>query len=127
MKKKQLKSLNAIEKWLLKEAEDKSGLEIAFQTIRSSIQKLPDSLEILVTDVLPRPVEIDNEPETIAIYSDGGCRGNPGPGAFAYVIQVHSGEILAEGVEFEGHTTNNKMELSGPLRGLAELLNVLCI
>jgi ribonuclease HI len=125
MKKKHLKSLSTIEKWLIKEAEDKSGLDSAFETIRMALQKLPDSVESSVMDSLPRPVEISEEPDTIAIFSDGGCRGNPGPGAYAYVIQNYDGEILAEGVEFEGHTTNNKMELSGPLRGLSELLNVL--
>ncbi len=32
---------------------------------------------------------------------------------------------MAEGVEYEAYTTNNKMELSGPLKGLSELLEVL--
>ena len=62
---------------------------------------------------------------TIALYSDGGCRGNPGPGAFAYLVQEHSGTVLAQGVEFEVMTTNNKMELSGPIRGLEDLEDVL--
>ena len=61
----------------------------------------------------------------INIFTDGSSRGNPGPGAFAYLIQEHSGEVLVEGVEYESLTTNNKMELSGPLKGLTELIDVL--
>src|SRR5690606_11464836 len=51
----------------------------------------------------------------------GGCRGNPGPGAYAFVVQDHSGKIITEGVGFDPETTNNKMELSGPLEGLGIL------
>lgn len=125
MKKKHLKSLNTIEKWLLKENGDLGGLKEAFSAIRTSIESLPESEIVRSDDSLPVPYEISDEPETIAVYSDGGCRGNPGPGAFAFVIQEHSGEVLAEGVEYEAYTTNNKMELSGPLKGLHELLDVL--
>ena len=114
-----------MEKWLLKETGDSNRLKGAFQTIRSSLETLPDTDVSESIGALPAPIEISDEPETIAVYSDGGCRGNPGPGAYAFVIQEHNGEVLAEGVEYEAHTTNNKMELSGPLKGLHELLEVL--
>jgi ribonuclease HI len=125
MKKKHLKSLNTIEKWLLSEAGDLKSLKVAFDTIRAELEKLPESVAVELNGSLPVPLEISNEPDTIAVYSDGGCRGNPGPGAYAFVIQEHNGEVLAEGVEYEAYTTNNKMELSGPLKGLHELLEVL--
>jgi ribonuclease HI len=125
MKKKHLKSLNTIEKWLLKEKGDSGALKEGFAAIRTAIESLPETEVSRVEDSLPAPLEISDEPGTIAVYSDGGCRGNPGPGAFAYVIQEHNGEVLAEGVEYEAYTTNNKMELSGPLKGLHELLDVL--
>ena len=125
MKKKHLKSLNTIEKWLLNEAGDLKSLKVAFETIRAELEKLPESMAVELNGSLPVPLEISNEPDTIAVYSDGGCRGNPGPGAYAFVIQEHNGEVLAEGVEYEAYTTNNKMELSGPLKGLHELLEVL--
>jgi ribonuclease HI len=123
MKKKHLRSLSTIEKWLRQHFPDDSGLGQAFDSIRESIN--------LVEEVdpspapLPAPSEIESEPDALALFSDGGCRGNPGPGAYAFVIQQHNGDILAEGVEYESHTTNNKMELSGPLKGLQELLDVL--
>ena len=127
MKKKHLKSLNTIEKWLLKESTELSGLTEAFAAIKKSIEALPDDEETQneKDGSLPAPKEILDDPGMIAIYSDGGCRGNPGPGACAFVIQEYSGEVMAEGVEYEAHTTNNKMELSGPLKGLEELLDIL--
>lgn len=124
MKKKYLKSLNTIEKWLLKETIDSEKIKEAFSQIRKTIEALAEE-ETVTQEGLPVPSEIRDEPSTIALYSDGGCRGNPGPGAFAYVVQLHDGEVLAEGVEYESMTTNNKMELRGPSKGLHELLEVL--
>lgn len=125
MKKKHLKSLGTIEKWLLKEAGENAAVLEAFKVIRSSLEAMPEVEKTKHHEILPAPTEIKDEPATIALYSDGGCRGNPGPGAFAYVVQEHGGVVLAEGVEYESLTTNNKMELSGPIKGLAELLDVL--
>jgi ribonuclease HI len=125
MKKKHLKSLNAIENWLAKEIDLNPNIQGAFELIKEEIGKVPEASASISTDVLPAPGEISDEPGTIALYSDGGCRGNPGPGAFAFLIQEYNGEVLAEGVEYESYTTNNKMELSGPLKGLRELLEVL--
>jgi ribonuclease HI len=125
MKKKHLKSLSAIENWLAKEIDLNPNIQGAFELIKEEIGKVPEASASISTDVLPAPGEISDEPGTIALYSDGGCRGNPGPGAFAFLIQEYNGEVLAEGVEYESYTTNNKMELSGPLKGLRELLEVL--
>jgi ribonuclease HI len=125
MKKKHLRALNAVEAWLNKNDILNEELKKSFQMIRETVNTLPDEDKKAGNEVLPPPAEIAGEPNTIAVYSDGGCRGNPGPGAYAYVIQNHDGSVVAEGVEFEGHTTNNKMELSGPLRSLHELKEVL--
>lgn len=125
MKKKHLKSLGTIEKWLKGQNIELSGVEEAFELIKKTISSV-EEVEVEETQSsLPAPVEIADEPSTVALYSDGGCRGNPGPGAFAYVIQNHGGEILLEGADFDSFTTNNKMELSGPIRGLNELIDFL--
>lgn len=124
MKKKHLKTLGQIRKWLEKEQELSSEVVAAFDIVESAVREVPEET-LEASAPLPPPVEIYGEPQTIALYSDGGCRGNPGPGSYAYVIQEHNGEIMAEGVDFESLTTNNKMELSGPLRGLQELLSIL--
>jgi ribonuclease HI len=125
MKNKHLKSLSTIEKWLSREVGSDTELGNAFSLIKQRLNSVPEEVQSSQTEELPRPSEINSEPATIALYSDGGCRGNPGPGAYAFVVQLHNGEILAEGVEYESHTTNNKMELSGPLKGLHQLLDVL--
>ena len=68
-------------------------------------------------DFLP-PKELEGSVNALALFSDGGCRGNPGPGAYAYMLQNAKGEVLAEFSEAAAFTTNNKMELSGVIQGL---------
>lgn len=46
----------------------------------------------------------------VRINIDGGSRGNPGPGASAYVIKDASGQILAQEGHFIPHCTNNQAE-----------------
>lgn len=46
----------------------------------------------------------------VIINIDGGSRGNPGPGASAYVIKNVSGQILAQEGHFMEHCTNNQAE-----------------
>jgi ribonuclease HI len=125
MKKKHLKSLQTIEKWMKSKDLLTRSVADAFFLIEETLKAAPETDESFEDSPLPIPKELENDPMALALYSDGGCRGNPGPGAFAFVIQDHSGTILAEAVEFESHTTNNKMELSGPLRGLRTLKETL--
>lgn len=124
MKKKHLRALSSIENWLQKQGLLNEALVSSVESLKFAINKAPEE-KVSSDGPLPVPQEISGEPNTLALYSDGGCRGNPGPGAYAYVIQEHGGSIVAEGVEFESHTTNNKMELSGPLHGLRELKDIL--
>ena len=53
-----------------------------------------------------------------SLYSDGGCRGNPGPGAWGIVFLDTSGEVLFEESGFLDNTTNNQMELQGAIEAL---------
>lgn len=46
----------------------------------------------------------------VKINIDGGSRGNPGPGASAYVIKDSTGKILAQEGHFITHCTNNQAE-----------------
>lgn len=55
------------------------------------------------------------------IYTDGGCHGNPGPGAWAYVAVDGDGEgrrIAHEAAGGAPQTTNNQMELDAVIHGL---------
>lgn len=57
----------------------------------------------------------------IEIYSDGGARGNPGPGACAFVIKS-GGKIIAQDSKYLGSVTNNFAEYSGVLLALNYIL-----
>jgi len=56
--------------------------------------------------------------DAIVIYSDGGSRGNPGPSAAGYVVLNNRQEVIAEGGEYLGITTNNQAEYQGVSLGL---------
>jgi ribonuclease HI len=55
----------------------------------------------------------------VVIYSDGACRGNPGPGGWAALLIKGTNERELSGAEAE--TTNNRMELTAVLRALEAL------
>lgn len=52
----------------------------------------------------------------VAIYTDGACSGNPGPGGWAALLVYGEREKEISGGEAE--TTNNRMELTATIRGL---------
>lgn len=53
------------------------------------------------------------------IYTDGACSGNPGPGGWGAILIYRGVEKEMSG--FESHTTNNRMELMGPIQALSAL------
>ena len=55
----------------------------------------------------------------VDIYTDGACRGNPGPGGFGAVLVYNGREKELSGGE--AHTTNNRMELMGVITALRAL------
>jgi ribonuclease HI len=57
--------------------------------------------------------------EPIRIYTDGACKGNPGPGGWGFVLKV--GHKTVEHFGKESHTTNNRMELTAVIRALETL------
>lgn len=62
--------------------------------------------------------------DAIVIYSDGGSRGNPGPSAAGYVVLNSRQEVIAEGGEYLGITTNNQAEYQGVRLGLEKALEL---
>jgi ribonuclease HI len=52
----------------------------------------------------------------IVVYTDGACRGNPGPGGWAWAVPDGP---YASGAE--GHTTNQRMEITAALEALRSL------
>jgi len=55
----------------------------------------------------------------VEIYTDGACRGNPGPGGWAALLLYDGHEKELAGAE--RHTTNNRMELTAVIRALEAL------
>jgi ribonuclease HI len=57
--------------------------------------------------------------DIVSIYSDGACKGNPGPGGWGALLV--SGGRERELFGGEAHTTNNRMELLAVIRALEAL------
>lgn len=55
----------------------------------------------------------------VEIYTDGACKGNPGPGGWGVVLRYGGVEKELSGAEPE--TTNNRMELLAAIKGLEAL------
>ena len=56
---------------------------------------------------------------TIEVFTDGACRGNPGPGGWAALVRIGDAEQIYAGAEQS--TTNNQMELMAAIQGLEAL------
>jgi ribonuclease HI len=57
--------------------------------------------------------------DVVEIYSDGACRGNPGPGGWGVLLRSRGMEKELWGGEAD--TTNNRMELTAVIRALEAL------
>jgi ribonuclease HI len=58
------------------------------------------------------------------LSTDGGARGNPGPAAYAYVLEAEDGTVLAAHSEAIGVATNNVAEYSALVAGLEKAIEV---
>lgn len=61
----------------------------------------------------------------VALFTDGACRGNPGPGGWGVLMRYgdHEKELYGG----ESHTTNNRMELMAAIKGLESLKQSCCV
>ena len=66
----------------------------------------------------------DNMMQIVEVYTDGACRGNPGPGGWGAWLKI--GEAEKELCGGEPETTNNRMELMAAIQAL-ETLNQPCV
>ena len=58
--------------------------------------------------------------KSIVVFTDGAAKGNPGPGGWGAVIATPGGRVRELGGGAR-HTTNNRMELTGPIEALTYL------
>ena len=75
----------------------------------------------MANDRSARKAQKDREGIEVVLFTDGACSGNPGPGGWAYILRhPESGrESVASGAE--PLSTNNRMELTAAVQGLAQL------
>ncbi len=57
----------------------------------------------------------------VHLFTDGGCSGNPGPGGWAFLLRHPASDKQLESSGGERETTNNRMELTAVIEGLAAL------
>lgn len=133
-KKKFLKTLIDIRKALEANNLNSDKIITALSLVEENIQLLPEgghtkSLEGVAGNKalnnFPLPSEIENTDHHFALFADGACRGNPGPGAWGVLAQDGKGDVIFESSGIEFNTTNNKMELMGAIQALLELDNYL--
>ena len=55
----------------------------------------------------------------VVMYTDGACRGNPGPGGWGVILSYRNQDKTLSG--YEPQTTNNRMELTAAIEGLRAL------
>jgi ribonuclease HI len=58
------------------------------------------------------------------LYTDGGARGNPGPAAYAYVLEGEDGAVIAAHGQRIGVATNNVAEYGGLVAGLEKAIEL---
>jgi len=57
--------------------------------------------------------------DTVVVYTDGACKGNPGPGGWGALLRW--GDHEKEMFGGEARTTNNRMELTAVIEALSAL------
>lgn len=117
MKQKYLQTL----KKLFKQLEQEPSLQRSCQDLIDHINQWPEQ-DIIANNSngetqyrLPELIQLNNQ---VALFSDGACRGNPGPGSWACFGQNAAGEMIFETSSFEEDTTNNRMELKGVINAI---------
>ncbi|HIE95868.1 MAG TPA: ribonuclease HI [Fuerstia sp.] len=64
---------------------------------------------------------VENSLPFVRIFTDGACRGNPGPGGWACILRHPASGKEKEFSGGDPETTNNRMELQAVIEGLRQL------
>jgi len=108
----------------------KQGANKSYRTSRENIEDLPGEPELLSDEefggqATTPATQISEQPkqpadaETIIIYTDGACSGNPGPAGLG--VHIRRPDRVTEISEYIGEATNNVAELQAILRALESL------
>lgn len=107
----------------LPEALDKLSAAIEAFLIRQELLEAPARkapaarTEVLASVASPVPGPPSSA--VLTVYTDGGCIGNPGKGAWAYLVD--DGAMRVEDTDGDPLTTNNKMELQAVIEALTAI------
>lgn len=74
----------------------------------------------IASQIVKQDRPVDQNPDEYLIWTDGACKGNPGPGGWAAIV-VPPAESGQENLELSGgdpDTTNNRMEFQAAIEGL---------
>ena len=103
---------------------DPTALELIV-SLQERISRMPLSKKIQTSPQgkekeFPLPPQMV-EDYSFALFSDGACRGNPGPGAWGSLGQNSQGQLIFESNGVDASTTNNRMEMTGAHEALKAL------
>ncbi|MEX0932048.1 MAG: ribonuclease HI family protein [Candidatus Saccharimonadales bacterium] len=120
-KEKALLTALRLNKTLIREGKRVYLLDVNGQReLLSESSKVSDTWEDAIRALLDPPKEKDCKEDTdcLIIYTDGGSRGNPGPSASGYVIMDKNENLLEDGGQYLGISTNNQAEYRAVLIAL---------
>lgn len=115
-KKKFQRFLSEMEKQLGE--HDHDGL---FQKLKNLIKQHAPEKEVSSQE-RDFTVEIELPKGGYALFTDGACRGNPGPGAWGVLVQDHENKIVLQASGLDTQTTNNRMELMAVIEAAIQLM-----
>ncbi len=91
-------------------------------TIDPNVTELPfDAIEPTDEKIPVVPPDSGASSDRVLLFTDGACSGNPGPGGWAYLLRHPASGLSRDGSGAEYETTNNRMELTGAIKGLEAL------
>lgn len=117
-----LRNLKKIQALFVENQKVDEAFEVIFKEL-DSLPKETFETKSKAARELTIPAEAAGLERAYLLFSDGACRGNPGPGAWACLIQDVKGEILLQSSGVDVPTTNNKMELQGVISALEGLID----
>lgn len=89
-------------------SKDGEGNEKTVSSSDDNSTRWQDALKVLMAE--NDVIKSSEKQRSLKIFTDGGSRGNPGPSASGFVILNEKDEIIEEGGEYLGVTTNNQAE-----------------
>ncbi|MBP9673963.1 MAG: ribonuclease HI [Bacteriovoracaceae bacterium] len=123
MTKKIKQNLKEVEKFFSQISLEPCEKEQAVQAIallKELLRSVPEEVSPpSFAEHYPLPAEVQEK--HYALFADGACRGNPGPGSWGAMGQNDKGELLFESSGVDMLTTNNKMELQATISAYEEL------